>query len=191
MRRAAGVMAAASLALVAPAPAIAQAPPVPPPADQHTADCRAPVFATDQLVCADPALRALDGEVAELLAGPGAPAASRWIEAQDQWFRHRSRCAFAEDHRACAEAAYRERLALLRPLDPALARQPVRCEDPGIAAIALAQDRIVLVDSEGKVAGAAAVGAGRSSWQPFLTAARRKTAFTIRTLAGDAQRCRR
>ena len=78
----------------------------------------------------------------------------------------------------------------MRPLDAALARQPVRCEDSGIAAIALAPDRIVLVDSEGKVAGAAAAGVDKSSWQPFLTAARRKAAFAIRTLAGDARRCR-
>jgi uncharacterized protein len=191
MRRVAGVMAAAILALPGPAPAIAQAPPVPPPPGQHTADCRAPVFATDQLVCADPALRALDSEVAALLAEAGPPGASRWIEAQGQWFLRRSRCAFAADHRACAEAAYRERLALLRPLDPALARQPVRCEDPGIAAIALAQDRIVLVDREGKVAGAAAVSAARSSWQPHLVVTRRPKAFAIGTAAGDAQRCRR
>jgi uncharacterized protein len=191
MRQVAAVMAAAILALPGPAPAITQAPPVPPTAEQHTADCRAPVFATDQLVCADPALRALDSEVATLLAEAGPPAASRWIEAQEQWFLRRSRCAFAADHRACTEAAYRERLALLRPLDPALARQPVRCEPPGIAALAIGQDRIALVDRAGKVAGAAAAGAGKSSWQPFLTATRRKANFAIRTSAGDAQRCRR
>lgn len=191
MRRVAAVMAAAILALPGPAPAIAQAPPEPPRPGQHTAECRAPVFATDQLVCADPVLRALDSEVAALLAEAGPPAASRWIEAQDQWFLRRSRCAFAADHRACAEAAYRERLALLRPLDPALARQPVRCEPPGIAAIAIGLDRIVLVDRAGKVAGAAAADAGESSWQPFLTATRRKATFAIRTSAGDVQRCRR
>lgn len=31
---------------------------VPPPVEQQAADCARPVYAVDQLICADPALRA-------------------------------------------------------------------------------------------------------------------------------------
>lgn len=39
---------------------------VPPPGGQVSADCAAPVYATDQLVCADPGLRALDAQMLRL-----------------------------------------------------------------------------------------------------------------------------
>ena len=42
--------------------------PVAPPAEQFTADCAAPTYATDMLVCDDPGLRALDAELARLWA---------------------------------------------------------------------------------------------------------------------------
>ena len=89
---------------------------VAPPTDQTTADCAAPTYATDMLVCDDPDLRALDAELARLWAqveagSGGDPAAA---EAQAAWFRERSLCAFQEDHRGCAEAAYRARIATLQ-----------------------------------------------------------------------------
>jgi uncharacterized protein len=68
------------------------------------------------LVCDDPELRALDAELAQLWARveadpDGDPAAA---EAQAAWFRERSLCAFEDDHRGCAEAAYRARIDTLR-----------------------------------------------------------------------------
>jgi uncharacterized protein len=88
--------------------------PVAPPAEQVTADCAAPTYATDMLVCDDPGLRALDAELARLWGAVPAddPAAT---QAQAAWFRERSLCAFQEDHRGCAQAAYRARIAALRP----------------------------------------------------------------------------
>jgi uncharacterized protein len=86
---------------------------VAPPTGQTTADCTAPTYATDMLVCDDPDLRALDADLARLWAQVeadpnGDPAAA---EAQAAWFRERSLCAFEADHRGCAEATYRDRRA--------------------------------------------------------------------------------
>ncbi len=87
--------------------------PIAPPIDQLSADCNHSVYATDQLVCADRDLRALDRDVAEkatqaqqrYLLPEGA-----WFEDQQAWFKRRSLCAFQLDHRGCAAAAYRTRL---------------------------------------------------------------------------------
>jgi uncharacterized protein len=62
-------------------------------------------------------LRALDAELARLWARADlarADAAAR--EAQTDWFRQRSLCAFETDHRACAKRSYRVRIAALRAL---------------------------------------------------------------------------
>ena len=92
--------------------------PIAPPLEQVSADCTAPTYASDRLVCADPGLRALDAELARLwaraeAAGRVAASAQR---AQADWFRQRSLCAFREDHRACVEGAYRARIAEQRRL---------------------------------------------------------------------------
>jgi uncharacterized protein len=112
---------ACAIAALWPLIAIAQgAAAVPQPIDQVSADCTAPTYATDLLVCADPALRALDDELARLWAHAEAtrPVGASVQEAQADWFRQRSLCALREDHRACAEAAYRARIAeLKRPAD--------------------------------------------------------------------------
>jgi uncharacterized protein len=91
---------------------------VSPPADQVLAGCTAPTYATDRLLCSDPVLLALDAEWARLraraeAAGHVTRAAQR---AQIDWFRQRRLCAFGEDQRAFAEAAYRERIAQLQRL---------------------------------------------------------------------------
>jgi uncharacterized protein len=88
--------------------------PVAPPAEQFAADCAEPTYATDMLVCGDPGLRGLDAELARLWAEIGSSGDPAAADAQATWFRERSRCAFEEDHRGCAEAAYRARIAALR-----------------------------------------------------------------------------
>jgi uncharacterized protein len=85
---------------------------IPPPPYQTTADCAAPTYAVDMLVCGDPVLRGLDAQLARLLATPGACAAE--TETQTDWFRRRSLCAFETDAYRCVEAAYRARIAALR-----------------------------------------------------------------------------
>ena len=97
--------------------AAAMAAPVPPPIIQHTADCERPTNAIDQLVCGDPALAALDRQLADLLhkltadrlRGP-------LIEDQKAWFRRSRLCAFQKEERRCTNEAYQERIAELSAL---------------------------------------------------------------------------
>jgi uncharacterized protein len=100
---------------------------VPPPPEQVAANCEAPTYASDMLVCADADLRALDARMREAwaavdFAGVVAPAA--WVESQDAWFRRRSLCAFAERHADCLQAAYVERIAVLEALRRITLRSP-------------------------------------------------------------------
>lgn len=186
--KSAGLWLAAAMLCIA-GEAGAQVAAVPPPAEQQTADCTAPVFATDQLVCSDPALRALDTELAARLADAPEPA-SRWIEPQWQWFRRRSRCAFAEDHAACAEAAYRERLSLLRPAEEGAKMLKAACKDPDVAAIAIDGDYALVFDLKGNIRGVATSSGGKTSWQPFLTAEWRGRRVILRTADGTSLTCR-
>jgi uncharacterized protein len=91
-------------------PALASA--VPPPPVQLTADCEAPTYASDLLVCEDAGLRELDRalglrieEREESETGAGAD------EGDLDWFRRSRLCAFEPDQRECLVAAYCLRLA--------------------------------------------------------------------------------
>jgi hypothetical protein len=91
---------------------------LPPPPEQSAANCDRPTYASDQLVCADRGLLALDRKLVALLAADGsAPSPSvHGFEPQDAWLRRRSRCAFSDRHAACLRAACTERIALLTAL---------------------------------------------------------------------------
>jgi uncharacterized protein len=106
----AGIMALFAAVLLLPGRLFA----VPPPVQQLTADCAAPVYASDQLVCEDPELRMLDARMAELLyPAPGElPEASVEGE-QAEWFRQSRMCAFEPNHRECLVRAYCARLKQL------------------------------------------------------------------------------
>jgi uncharacterized protein len=98
---------------------------VPPPVAQVSADCTAPVYATDLLVCSDPALRALDAQMLRLwvMAEGRHRLDDAERAAQAEWFHNRSLCAFEADHHACAVAAYQSQIsALLALLDAKLNR---------------------------------------------------------------------
>jgi uncharacterized protein len=171
------------------APLAGQPAAVPPPVAQQTADCVRPVYATDQLVCGDPALKALDAELVAALEGFVAPA-SAWFEPQEAWFKRRSRCAFAEDHAVCAAAAYRERLAVVRPADPDLKPSPARCNDRAVTAVVLSGDRMVLIGADGRPLGAALADKALGSWQPFLTIASPAPRLKLKAQSGQTLACR-
>lgn len=92
---------------------------VPPPLAQESADCVHPVYATDQLICADPELRRLDADlvasVVRVHRMSGWPA-SPLFEGQQAWFKRRSLCAFQKKHRDCVVLAYRTRIRELEAL---------------------------------------------------------------------------
>jgi uncharacterized protein len=87
--------------------------PVPPPVEQSTADCARPVYASDQLVCSDRALRVLDERLRLLLDQGPSPAAAIMQESGEQWFKRRSLCAFQVEHQRCLAEAYTNRLAVI------------------------------------------------------------------------------
>lgn len=109
------------LATLLPVIALGSAPvaPIPPPPEQVAANCAAPTYASDMLVCADSVLRALDSQMSDAWDSvdfASIVASGAWVEAQDAWFRRRSRCAFSERHADCLRAAYLERIAVLQAL---------------------------------------------------------------------------
>lgn len=167
----------------------AQPAPVPPPVEQQTADCRSPSFATDQLVCGDPALKALDDRLAARLAAGTLPA-SRWAEPQWQWFQRRSRCAFDADHRGCVAAAYGERLALFETPPTAAQRRAARCDSAEIATIADTQAQVFLFGKDGTVLGVAARNPGKQAWQPYLVATGPEKKLRLRSTTGETLTCR-
>jgi uncharacterized protein len=156
---------------------------VPPPPLQIAADCERPSYASDQRVCADPALRALDGQVREawlaLAASGQAQAVPVWIEQQDAWFRRRGRCALSARHAACLHTAYTERAAVLATwrlaatASAAAAAEEWRCTGApwGEARVRAHRQRagaLVISDAAGQVLAIAVADAARDDWQPFL-----------------------
>ena len=161
-----------------------QAAPIAPPLPQTVADCNQPTYATDQLVCADPVLRAADRELASVMASvPTARVAGRWIENQEAWFRRSRRCAFQADHARCVAAAYRERSAVLTALrqEAPVTTGECRLTDGGRAGSTQVNDVTVLVGS-GQVI-AVAMPAGRN-WTSFIAVSGSGRTSVLQNLTG-------
>lgn len=114
-----------------------QAAAVPPPPQQLTADCEAPTYASDMLVCANPVLQELDSRMRASLAAvdfASVVAQGAWVEGQGAWFQRRSLCAFSGRHADCLLAAYVERIAVLEAMGrvaPRASRQGTEVSCPG------------------------------------------------------------
>lgn len=167
-----------------------QAMPVPPPTAQNTAECRHPTYATDILICGDPALRLLDQRMVEALAGLSEERMmSPWIEGQRDWFRRSRLCAFKADHHGCVSAAYAERLTVLSMLASSPSPTgPCDLSKGGSALVAEEQGGGVLL-IDGRVA---AIGFyPESGWQPFIRYDRNGQRAIFRTMEGKKiARCR-
>jgi uncharacterized protein len=189
---------------------------VPPPPLQIAADCERPSYASDQRVCGDVALLALDRQVQEawraIAAGrtarpPAAPSSMQeaadlppLLEAQDAWFARRSRCAFAEAHAACLTAAYRDRARVLDAWQRAVSRTfadsgtRMRCTGApwgGAAVIVhrpMAETR-VLGNPDGRALAIATRGEGPDGWQPFVRIEGDAPPLRLRPLSGGAISC--
>jgi uncharacterized protein len=177
---------------------------VPPPPLQIGADCERPTYASDQRVCADPALRALDQQVREawlaLVAGGPAPAVPAWLEAQEEWLRRRSRCAFSERHTGCLQAAYTERAAVLEAwrlaatASAAAAADEWRCTgapwgESRVRAYRQGAGALVISDAAGQVLAIAVADAARDDWQPFLRFTADGRGFGLRPLDAPGAVC--
>lgn len=185
--------------LVAAAPAAG----VPPPLEQSAANCAAPTYASDRLVCGDPLLRALDARLREAWAAidlergiaPGA-----WVEGQQAWFRRRSLCAFAEQHAECLRAAYLERIAVLE----VLRRVASRPQRPGVQAVcndapwgdgpvrvrAPATGALAVEDGEARVLAAATPLRPDGAWTPYVGFASADRTIRLQPIDGPAITCR-
>ncbi len=154
---------------------------IPPPPIQIAADCDSPTYASDALVCSDPALLALDRRVRDAwFAGETSSAILQGslVEAQDAWFRRRSLCAFSVRHAACLRAAYAERITVLDAVRLVASGQPetgkgatcfgapwgegpvhIHAPDPAAAIVA---------DAGGRLLAVATAVDRRDDWVPFV-----------------------
>jgi uncharacterized protein len=178
--------------------AFAQPAAVPPPVEQTSADCARPVYASDMLVCGDAALRTLDAQLAELVSS-GPLAGTMLIESDTAWFKRRSRCAFAADHRACLAAAYEERFVVRVALasSPDSAGKVATCKGrqplTGVLLTSVSDAPILLIRdaASGKAIGVALAPAAKdAAWQPFASVSRKGKRATVTTLGGDTWQCR-
>lgn len=167
--------------------------PVPPPADQSTADCARPVFASDQLVYSDPELRDLDGQLVKGLLQNTASPENDFVENDGEWFKRRSRCAFETEHRGCLLDAYQDRVAIIKGAALAPVRTlTAKCNALGRVSLGvLATGYISLRSIKTKALVAIASPArGQSPWKPLLTTTERGRVFEFKSHAGSNLSCR-
>ena len=162
---------------------------VPPPLPKVSADCAHPVYASDQLVCDDPGLLALDQQLVAVLARlPAKPVAGPLIEDQEAWFRRSRQCAFRPDHSACVAQAYRDRIAVLVTETSPVSKPTGRCSRADMV-MAAGNDSSVILTLDGEVIAVAT--AARPAWQPFVSYRRSGYVTTLRDLTGAViVRCR-
>jgi uncharacterized membrane protein/uncharacterized protein len=175
---------------------------IPPPPVQSVADCERPTYASDQLVCADAELLALDRELSDLLATVDlrarvAPASL--IEPDDLWFRRRSQCAFSERHAACLKAAYSERIAVITAVDSALTEVTQRSESATCRDAPWASSDVIVrrtddqsatvTDMQGRVLAAAFVTSRGGDWSPSVRYAMHGATIRFTTLDGSTVEC--
>lgn len=168
---------------------------LPPPADQISADCGSPVYATDQLVCSTPELLALDAEMLGLWSGARdlSFVPSYWIEAQSAWFKRRSLCAFRDDHSDCVKAAYSERIAVLYVLQfpPGPYDRAVTCSGDGpfrSGTWDLGAGLYLLMDELAQPI-VVAMTSVSPAWTPFVSALLEEEALRITRMDGAEMTC--
>jgi uncharacterized protein len=191
------VVCAAGLAITGPAVA------TPPPPEQIAANCAAPTYASDMLVCGDQFMRALDARMRDAwsavdfaaIVAPGG-----WVEPQAAWFRRRSLCAFAERHAECLQAAYVERIAVLEVLRLVASRPPrqgvrVVCRDAPwgegpVHVRAPATGALAVEDGEARVRATAIPMQSDGAWTPYVGFASEGRTIRLQPIDGPPITCR-
>lgn len=176
-------MARAAVLAVLPGIALATAPvaAVPPPPEQVAANCEAPTYASDTMVCADLSLHEIDARMRDTLAAAdlaSVVAPGAWVESQDAWFRRRSLCAFNERHADCLRASYVERIAVLEAVGRVARRPPRRGTEVSCPEAPWGQSRVrvrapesgalVVEDELAHVLAAATPAQSDGVWSPFV-----------------------
>lgn len=181
------------LAVPIPSGSIAQA--VPPPPGQIGADCVRPVYASDQLVCADPELRAIDVDIAQrsVRTWPLDLAQGSRVETPETWFRRRGMCAFEPRHRACLVAAYRDRALVVSALtSPASDARSLVCggawRDRDLR-LSIGGCGVMRVTQKGRLFAVATPPLPGSAWKPVVAAKARRAAVVFTPLGGAAVPC--
>jgi uncharacterized protein len=95
--------------------AVTTAAATPPPPDLLATDCGTQSYASDALVCEDPALRDLNDRMTRVLEPYGITQNRERAAEQAAWYRRSRLCAFEEEHRECLVAAYCSRLQVIGP----------------------------------------------------------------------------
>jgi len=175
---------------------------IPPPPVQSVADCERPTYASDQLVCADAELLALDRELENLLATVDLPtrvAPISLVERQEAWFRRRSLCAFSERHADCLKAAYSERIAVITAVGSASTEatqrsEPATCRDapwgsPDVLVRRTGNQTVTMMDRQERVLAVAFASARGSDWSPAVRFATEGDAIRFATLDGTTIEC--
>jgi uncharacterized membrane protein/uncharacterized protein YecT (DUF1311 family) len=176
---------------------------IPPPPVQGVADCERPTYASDQLVCGDAELLALDRELGNLLAAVDlttrvVPASL--VESQEAWFRRRSLCAFSERHADCLKAAYAERIAVMTEVGQAATAatersNPAACRDApwgsfDVLVRGTSGETATVLDGQTRVLAVAIASARGSDWSPFVRFAADGAANRFTTRDGTTFECR-
>lgn len=128
------------------------------------------------------------------VVAPGA-----WVEAQQDWFKRRSLCAFRERHAECLRDAYLERIAVLEALRLVAAR-PSRlgteavCRDApwGEGSVRLrapATGALAIEGGEARVLAAATLRRPGSVWTPHVGFDVEGTSIRLAPLSGPLAVC--
>lgn len=167
--------------------------PVPPPAEQWTADCSRPVYASDHLLCADSELQAWDARLAQALQGHSPLNAGNFIEDNSQWFKRRSRCAFESDHRGCLLDAYSDRVAIVEGavMDP-VRTLAAQCRTLGAVTFGMLPSGHISLRSQdsGTLVAIAHAPARGSAWKPMLRFTQTGRAYIFKSYDGRKFTCK-
>jgi len=176
---------------------------IPPPPTQSVADCDRTTYASDQLVCTDPDLLALDRKLGDLLAAAassGQIAAVSLVEPQEAWFKRRSLCSFSERHAACLKAAYSERIAVISVVDKASpevrrSAQLATCRKApwGSSDVLIgrgADGLMAVLDAQARVLAVAFASPAAADWSPFVRFTADGATVRFTALDGTTAECR-
>jgi uncharacterized protein len=170
--------------------------PVPSPVEQSTADCARPTYASDQLVCNDAELRVLDQRLEALLKQRTPIIPRAFQESDEQWFKHRSRCAFEVEHKKCLSEAYIDRVTVLETASSDTApAKATKCKNLGkIGRVTLAKasngNIVVKQAVSNEVVGVATAKSKYSVWKPALSYSQKGQLYDFQSAQGITFSCK-